>query len=113
MKIYRGQGVNQTLEGFGTRMAPVFRDTTNTAVTGFSLPGTPPILALFEAAPGILQIQISTEPGRYTSGLGLSIDSITASVVAVPAAVWLFGSALIGLVRFGKRSKAVLFFARI
>ena len=38
--------------------------------------------------------------------LGRDGAFLSASVVPVPAAVWLFGSALIGLVGFGKRSKA-------
>ena len=44
--------------------------------------------------------------------LGIQMDNLvvndasTPSVVPVPAAIWLFGSALIGLVRFGKRRKA-------
>lgn len=107
LQIYWGQGVSQTLEGFGTRMALVLRDTTNTAVTDFLLPDTPPVLSLFEAALSSFQIQISTAPGTHTGGLRLSIDSITASVVPVPAAAWLFGTVLIGLVGFNKRKKAI------
>lgn len=36
----------------------------------------------------------------------LGIDGAYLSVVPVPAAVWLFGTALIGLIGFGKRRKA-------
>jgi len=42
-----------------------------------------------------------------TGGLGVEYSSLnTTSVVPVPAAVWLFGSGLIGLVGFARRKKA-------
>ena len=47
---------------------------------------------------------------EYNSTAGwissLSSGTVSASVVPVPAAVWLFGTALIGLIGFGKRRKA-------
>ena len=57
------------------------------------------------------------QPGfSYNSFLGASSGSVShdfafaisgVSTVPVPAAVWLFGTALIGLIGFGKRKKAV------
>jgi hypothetical protein len=41
----------------------------------------------------------------YFGGSG-ALDNLTYNVVPVPAAIWLFGTALIGLVGFGKRRKA-------
>ncbi|MGI9290306.1 MAG: VPLPA-CTERM sorting domain-containing protein [Gammaproteobacteria bacterium] len=65
---------------------------------------------------GSEQVQVTLGPGSYSSGLGLSsvfettvagdiIDQSVAgqfsmSVVPIPAAVWLFGSALAGLIGF-------------
>jgi len=43
--------------------------------------------------------------GTFSTGVGMRIDA-TLSPVPVPAAVWLFGTALVGLVGFGKRRKA-------
>lgn len=105
MQAYWGNAVSQTLEGFSTRMALVFRDTTNTALSNDLLPTEAPIMTLFEAANSSLQIQISTAPGTNTAGLTLSIDSVTATVVPIPATVWLFGSGLIGLIGLA-RSKS-------
>ena len=39
-------------------------------------------------------------------GGGVSLFQVRTSVVPVPAAIWLFGTALIGLVGFGRRSKS-------
>lgn len=41
--------------------------------------------------------------GNNASGLAAGIDNYKASVVPVPAAVWLFGTALLGLLGLGKR----------
>lgn len=38
---------------------------------------------------------------------GFKVDNIAASVVPVPAAVWLFGSALVGFVGYSRRRKIV------
>lgn len=51
---------------------------------------------LINAVGDILSYQVSS----------ISEATVTASVVPVPAAVWLFGTALIGLVGFSKRRKA-------
>jgi hypothetical protein len=103
MQAYWGNAVSQTLEEFSTRMALVFRDTTNTALSNDLLPTEAPIMTLFEAANSNLQIQISTAPGTHTAGLTLSIDSVTATIVPVPAAIWLFGSGLLGLIGLARR----------
>ncbi|MCP3672132.1 MAG: VPLPA-CTERM sorting domain-containing protein [Gammaproteobacteria bacterium] len=52
-----------------------------------------------------------TENGLGINWQNLSFDAntyvkLTMSAVPIPAAVWLFGTALIGLVGFGKRRKA-------
>ena len=50
-------------------------------------------------------------PGSYVSTLtnGSNVDTVTVNIgaVPVPAAVWLFGSGLLGLVGMAKRKKAV------
>ncbi len=44
-----------------------------------------------------------------TSGTRVHLDNVAVSAVPVPAAIWLFGTALVGLVGFGKRkSKAAV-----
>ncbi len=43
------------------------------------------------------------EPYTAFDFVELSVDPITPNVVPVPAAVWLFGTALVGLVGFGRR----------
>jgi hypothetical protein len=58
---------------------------------------------LILAALNVLRVSMSvdgTEPGDW-------IRVVTASVVPVPAAIWLFGTALIGLVGFGKRKASI------
>ena len=42
----------------------------------------------------------------FQTGYTIFIDTSAVSAVPVPAAVWLFGTALIGLIGFGKRRKA-------
>jgi len=67
--------------------------------------------------PGILLADISqirfqshnttgTEP-VWLDDINMQLHTVPVSAVPVPAAIWLFGSALIGLVGFGKQRKAV------
>ncbi len=44
----------------------------------------------------------------FVQGIGFGGDDLYFSPIPVPAAAWLFGTALIGLVGFGKRRKAVI-----
>jgi hypothetical protein len=39
------------------------------------------------------------------SGNSLTVTSVNSSVVPIPAAVWLFGSGLIGLIGLARRKK--------
>jgi hypothetical protein len=58
---------------------------------------------------GVMNFQGSFEDGFVTTttpGDGNITLGLTVSAVPVPAAVWLFGTAMIGLVGFGKRRKA-------
>ena len=50
-------------------------------------------------------IQIGFTPGSIQQAV-FSIDSFETSVVPIPAAVWLFGSGLIGLIGVARRKKA-------
>jgi len=52
---------------------------------------------------------IPPPPNDFAWASEVAFDKVqlTVSAVPVPAAVWLFGSALIGLVGFSKRRKAV------
>ena len=105
MLVYWGNNITQTLEGFDTRMALVFVDATNTALTNSDLPLLAPNPELFGTTTR-LEISISLSPGVSTSGLVLNLDSVTSTVVPVPAAVWLFGSGLLGLIGIARRKKA-------
>jgi ABC-type antimicrobial peptide transport system permease subunit len=58
-----------------------------------------------------LQFLSLTGTLSLTEGWGAALDNVSVlavnpNPVPVPAAVWLFGTALIGLVGFGKRRKA-------
>lgn len=56
-----------------------------------------------------LQFLSLTEANGLLEGWGAAIDNVAvlaANAVPIPAAVWLFGTALIALVGFSKRSKA-------
>lgn len=65
-------------------------------------------LAALGNTDGNVILQIDLLSGGYGAMDNLLIEaSETPAVVPVPAAVWLFGTALIGLVGFGKRRKAV------
>ncbi|MDH3379471.1 MAG: choice-of-anchor L domain-containing protein [Gammaproteobacteria bacterium] len=55
--------------------------------------------AVADASDGILDAGVFLQGGSFSSG--------QPSVIPVPAAVWLFGSALVGLFGFGKRRKTV------
>ncbi len=57
--------------------------------------------AVADASDGILDAGVFLQTGSFSS------EPPAPAVVPVPAAVWLFGTALIGLVGFGKRRKAV------
>jgi hypothetical protein len=48
-----------------------------------------------------------SEPPLWLSGVGFDDVQLSVSAVPVPAAVWLFGSALLGLIGFSKRRKIV------
>jgi hypothetical protein len=49
-----------------------------------------------------------TLDGRFTSGgYNVSVEGTDVSSVPVPAAAWLFGSALMGLVGFSRRKSSV------
>lgn len=59
--------------------------------------------------------QLSANPGNYLStgghiyidGVGtVDFENVSITAVPVPAAIWLFGSGLIGLISFSKRKKA-------
>ena len=55
--------------------------------------------------PGQLRKMILTEAGLDKSALSFSVSPTPAAVVPVPAAVWLFGSGLLGLAAMARRKK--------
>jgi len=52
------------------------------------------------------EVRLFGTPLAGTPGITAGIDNYIVSAVPIPAAVWLFGTALIGLVGFSKRRKA-------
>ena len=77
-------------------------DSTNTAFNDMTLPLVPPDIAKFDPMPN--QFEIHEQLPSGTIGIAGIITSIYS--VPVPAAVWLFGSGLLGLVCVAKRKKA-------
>ncbi len=77
-------------------------DSTNTAFNDMTLPLVPPDIAKFDPMPN--QFEIYEQVPSGTIGIAGIITSIYS--VPVPAAVWLFGSGLLGLVCLAKRKKA-------
>lgn len=72
------------------------------SATNLSLSGTGTIFgapAGFDATPGTWELTANTADGSTT----FSWSSSTVGVVPVPAAVWLFGSGLLGLVGIARR----------
>lgn len=66
------------------------------------------MLQLIETAPNsTTPLSTPSDPFHIVFNRGLSTPAFEAAVAAVPvpAAVWLFGSALAGLARFGRRSR--------
>jgi len=88
-------------------------DTLHTVWSGIdpSLPGTPiDFLATWTETSFLvdgLKIYTDTNHNRRTWEEidSIQLHGVAASTVPVPAAIWLFGTALIGLVGFGKRRK--------
>ena len=77
-------------------------DSSNTAFNDMTLPLVPPDIAKFDPMPHQFEIHEQVPSGTiYIAGIITSIYS-----VPVPAAVWLFGSGLLGLVCVAKRKKA-------
>ena len=77
-------------------------DSSNTAFNDMTLPLVPPDIAKFDPMPN--QFEIHEQVPSGTIGIAGIITSIYS--VPVPAAVWLFGSGLLGLVCVAKRKKA-------
>lgn len=82
-----------------------FNDTDATVFNGLSLPNPLPSSSAFEK---IQEFQIIENTSTSGSIARFYVDNVsfTSTVVPVPAAVWLFGTALIGLFGFSKRRKA-------
>ena len=58
------------------------------------------------SSPETLSVACQTLPTNLTNGYySVTYDWTETSAVPVPAAIWLFGTALVGLVGFGKRRK--------
>jgi hypothetical protein len=73
------------------------------------------VLRLGWSGPTTSDFDVIPQAYLYTSDKGASIvaaynaggnDPFPSAVVPVPAAVWLFGSGLLGLIGFAKRSRA-------
>lgn len=84
-------------------------DSSNTAFNDMTLPLVPPDIAKFDPQNNMLlgmpqQFEIHEQVPSGTIGIEGIITSIYS--VPVPAAVWLFGSGLLGLVCVAKRKKA-------
>lgn len=83
------------------RVDLILRDSSRTAFSSTDLP-TSLILSDFNLATLFFY-------GRTSDGFerrNFNVVSLTPSVIPVPAAVWLFGTALVGLIGFGRRRKA-------
>ena len=93
----------------GTANGGVFSiaDTNSTLISG--LDGHPAFNTPIDIVPDLMLLVGETytftyTPNNGTSITGLSGFDVTPSAVPVPAAVWLFGSALLGLSRFKKKT---------
>ena len=101
----------------GASVDVIFKDGTNTttaaswsslANTGGSAPGDLFTQALMGITWGSVNSNAVTEIQFAVNGvqnLDSIIDNFSASVVPVPAAVWLFGSGLLGLIGIARRKK--------
>ena len=65
---------------------------------------TPSFMALWDDV-YTSEVRLFGTPLTGTTGIKAGIDNYIVSAVPVPAAVWLFATALIGLAGFSKRSK--------
>ena len=94
---------NLTFEVFDMDSNSIFNSAIAVTSGALTDPGTYQTFA-FSSANGVSGFSIT---GGSAEG-NTSIDNVivNASVVPVPAAVWLFGSGLIGLVGFARRKKA-------
>ncbi len=90
VKIYH----DGTLIHTGTTWESYFQTTTEGQ--------TPPSVRAIDT----LLFRLSTDNGFVSNGGGYYIDNVSISSVPIPAAVWLFGSGLLGLVGIARRKKA-------
>ena len=78
-----------------------------TTIDGFTQTGNPNYTSGFEETVPCSQGQFCSGEDNRTSSWALEILNVeSASVVPVPAAVWLFGSGLLGLIAVARRYKA-------
>lgn len=93
------QASNVTFGGVNAYLMQIFlRDTTLTALSDTNLSSDPPNLSDYQTKNFFLGIGSSSSADATFTGEVYSI-----SAVPVPAAAWLFGSALLGLVGMGRR----------
>ena len=78
-----------------------FIDLGGTAITGTSLPSTALLTGNYDLV--VFQLQQWTNGSQVYQAYGVLANNL--STVPVPAAVWLFGSGLLGLAAVGKRKK--------
>lgn len=60
----------------------------------------------FNSSSGITSVQLFSNPVGTTTSFNFSVDNVTISSVPIPAAVWLLGSGLLGLIGVAQRKEA-------
>jgi hypothetical protein len=89
--------------------AVILLNNVNTGITNIDFLALYPFSISDGYIPGIntLQFVVTNQPGSGSNPTGLLIANLSgeASVVPIPAAVWLFGSGLLGMIGVARRKK--------
>lgn len=97
--------VTTNLDGFFVdNMMINFRDASG-AFYGDKLPDLSTFVMPDHIRDPYLSMWFSDGQGNFKANMSMRLDSVSVSAVPVPAAVWLFGSGLLGLIGVSRRKK--------